>query len=166
MSTSPTPAPHVSWLKHLGNVIGKILGIVAKDAAPIADQAAKVAEVLLPQFATEIAMADNLIDNIAKQALVTEAITTGVGAATTGQDKLAAAIAGIGPEIDAWVSSRFPGATGVSNAAKAGLVNAVVAITNEIEGKPIAAAVTPAASSITMATPIPGAPMTFGTPGK
>jgi hypothetical protein len=144
MSTTPTPAPHVSWLKHFGQVIGKILGIVAHDAAPIADQAAKVAEIMLPQFATEIAAADNLIDNIAKQALVTEAITTGVGAATTSQEKLATALAGIGPEIDAWVASRFPGATGVSNAAKAGLVNAVVYITNELEGKAAVASSAPA----------------------
>lgn len=160
MNTSPTPAPHVSWLKHLGSVIGKILGVVAKDAAPIADQAAAVAEVLLPQFSTEIAAADNLIDNIAKQAVVTEAITTGIGAATTSQDKLAAAIAGIGPEIDAWVASRFPGATGVSNAAKAGLVNAVVFITNEIEGKPVAAAASSAPTNTA------GGSITFGAPGK
>lgn len=165
MSTTPTPAPHVSWLKHLGSIIGKILGIVAKDAAPIADQAAKVAEALLPQFAAEIATADNLIDNIAKQALVTESITTGVGVAATGPEKLATALAGIGPEIDAWVASRFPGATSVSNAAKAGLVNAVVAITNEIEGKTIVPAATPAAGTAAAAPAING-PITFGAAGK
>lgn len=136
MSTSAPATPKVSFLKHFGQVIGKILKFVAGSAAPIADQAAKVAEVLLPQFSSEIMAADNLIDNIAKQALVTEGVAAAAATAVTGQAKLDAVLTNIGPEIDAWVASRFPGASTVSAAAKAGLVNAVVAITNELEGKP------------------------------
>lgn len=140
-----TATVKVSFLKHFGQVVGKILGIVAKDAAPIADKAAVVAEILLPQFSTEIAVADNLIDNIAKQALVTESISAAAATATSGTDKLNTVVAGLSSEIDAWVASRFPGATTVSTLAKAGLVNAVVAVVNEIEAKaPVAA--TPAAS--------------------
>lgn len=147
MSTTPTPAPKVSFLKHFGQIIGRILGIVAKDAAPIADQAAKVAEVLLPQFSAQIMAADNLVDNIAKQALVTESIAATAATPPTGQSKLDTVLSNIGPEIDAWVASRFPGATTVSAASKAGLVNAVVAITNEIEGKtPVPAASAPTTS--------------------
>lgn len=157
MSTSATPAtpapaaapaPHVSWLKHFGQVIGRILGIVAKDAAPVADQAAKVAEILLPQFATQIGAADNLIDNIAKQAIITEALQTATASQPTSQQKLDYVLANIGPEIDAWVASRFVGAKQVSAAAKAGLVNAVVAITNELEPS---LASSPAAAPATLA---------------
>lgn len=137
MATTPAPAPKVSFLKHVGQIIGKILGFVADKAAPIADSAAKVAEVLLPQFATAIMAADNLIDNIAKQAIVTESLAAAAATPPTGASKLDTVLANIGPEIDAWVASRFPGATSVSAAAKAGLVNAVVAITNELEGKAI-----------------------------
>jgi len=129
------PAPKVSFLKRVGQIIGKILGVVAKDAAPIADQAAKVAEILLPQFSTQIQAADNLIDNIAKQAIVTESLAAAAATPVAGQSKLDTVLSNVGPEIDAWVASRFPGATSVSAAAKAGLINAVVAITNELEGK-------------------------------
>lgn len=140
MSTTPAPTPHVSWLKKFGQIVGKILKVIAGETAPIADQAAKVAEVLLPQFATEIVAADNLIDNIAKQALITESVAAAAATPVPGQTKLDTVLANVGPEIDAWVSSRFPGATSVSAAAKAGLVNAVVAIANEIEGNsPVAA---------------------------
>src|SRR5579862_3124168 len=72
---APTPAvttaapPKVSWLKHVGQFLGKVLGIVAKDAKPIADTAATVTEALYPQFAPEISAADNLVTNIAKEAL-------------------------------------------------------------------------------------------------
>lgn len=139
--------PKVSFLKHFGQVVARILDAIVKDAAPVADQAAKVAEVLLPQFSGEIATSDNLIDNIAKQALITESVSAAATNPLPGQTKLDAVLTNIGPEIDAWVSSRFPGATALSNAAKAGLVNAVVAIANEVEGKTTvtAATATPAA---------------------
>ena len=144
-SVSPAVPAKVSFLKKIGQVIGKILGIVAKDAAPIASQAAAVASVLLPQFAPEITMADNLVSNIAKQAIITEALAATASTPVPGQTKLDTVLANIGPEIDAWVASSFPGATAVSTAAKAGLVNAVVAISNEVEGKAAVPASTPAA---------------------
>ncbi len=141
MSTTPVATvPKVSFLKRFGQIIGKILSVVSKDAAPAADQAAKVAEVLLPQFSPEIMAADNLIDKIAKQCLVTEAVAAAAATPVAGQSKLDTVLAEIGPDIDLWVANRFPGATTVSAASKAGLVNAVVAITNELEGKtPVAA---------------------------
>ena len=148
MATTPAvivvSAPKVSFLKHFGQILGRILKFVAKDSAPIVDQAAPVLEVLLPQFATPIGAAKNLMDSIAKQAIVTEAIAQNTGAATSGPDKLAAVIAGIGPELDAWVASRFPGATQVAAAEQAGLVNAIVAIVNK-QPSPLASTATPAA---------------------
>ena len=144
-TTAPAVPAKVSFLKKIGQVIGKILGIAAKDAAPIASQAAAVASVLLPQFAPEIAMADNLVSNIAKQAIITESLAAAASTPVPGQTKLDTVLANIGPEIDAWVASSFPGATAVSTASKAGLVNAVVAIANEVEGKAAVPASTPAA---------------------
>lgn len=143
MSSAATPAPKVSWLKHVGQAIGKILVIIATKVAPEADLASKVAEAMLPQFTPEIQAADNLIDNIAKEAIAAEAMAAAAGsAAGTGAQKLEAALVNAGPAIDNWVASRFPGATQVSNAAKAGLVSAVVTIMNEIQP---ASASTPAA---------------------
>src|SRR5579859_6561909 len=60
-----TQLPHVSWLKRVGQVIGRIVAVVAKDAKPAADIATPVAEALLPQFAPEIAAADGLVTRIA-----------------------------------------------------------------------------------------------------
>lgn len=129
----------MSWLSKIGSIIGKILSAVAKDAKPIVDIAAPVAEALLPQFSVEIAAADNLVTNIAKQATLAEAVAAAAGQATgTGAQKLAVVLNNIGPSIDAWVASNFPGAKAISAASKSGLVNAVVAIMNEIEPPVIA----------------------------
>lgn len=142
MSTAPAvpgTAPHVSWLKKVGHVIGKILGIIAKDAKPIADTAAQVATALFPQFAPEIAFADGLVTKIAQQAVVAEGLAAAAGTATgTGLQKLDVVLGNVGPSIDAWIANAFPGAATLSRASKAGLVNAVVAIINEIEGTPAA----------------------------
>lgn len=133
MSTAPVPAPKVSWIKKVGRAIAKILGIIGKDAAPIADDAAKVAEALLPQFGPEIAAMDALVTKVSQQIIVTEAIGQSVAAAPTGADKLGAVVSGIAPEIDAWVAAAFPGAKQVSEAAKAGLVQAIYNIVDEVD---------------------------------
>ena len=145
MSTAPAVPAKVSFLKKIGQVIGKILGIVAKDAATIASEAAEVASVLLPQFAPEITVADNLVTNIAKQCVITEALAATAATPVPGQTKLETVLANVGPSIDNWVASSFPGATAISTASKAGLVNSVVAIANEVESQPAVAASTPAA---------------------
>lgn len=131
--SAPIVTPHISWLKRVGQVIGKVLGIIGHQAAPIAHIAAGVAGALLPQFSPEITFADGLVTKIAKQALVTEALAAAAATATSGPDKLGAVVDNIGPELDAWVASAFPGAAQVSAVAKAGLVNAVVAILNELK---------------------------------
>jgi hypothetical protein len=142
VATTVTPAVatqpvHVSWLKRVGQVIGRILGIVAKDAAPVANVAASVAEALLPQFAPEIAVADGLVSRIAKEAIAIEGAAASTGQASgTGPQKLATVLSNIGPALDQWVALNFPGAAAVGTAEKAGLVNAVVAILNKIEGNP------------------------------
>lgn len=127
-----------SWLKRVGHVVGRILGIVAKDAAPVADVAAKVAEALLPQFSGQIQVADNLITNIAKEAIAAEGLAAVSATAVGGPAKLTAVVANIGPALDQWVAANFPGAAAVGSAEKAGLVNAVVAIINKIEAAPTA----------------------------
>jgi hypothetical protein len=147
MSTSPAvpapPAAKPSLLKRIGQVIGKVLSIIAGNVAPAADMAAKVAEVMLPQFAPLITTADNLIDNIAKEAIAIEGTAAAAATAVTGPAKLAAVLTNIGPDIDAWVAAKFPGANAITAASKAGLVNAVVAILNEVDP----ATVTPLAPS-------------------
>ncbi len=136
MSTAPVvPAAPVkeSWLKRVGHDVGVALGFVAKEAVPIAQAAGSVVATLLPQFAPEINMAENLVSKIASQATVTEGAFAAVGQASNGAAKLQAVLSSVGPEIDAWVTSSFPGATALSATAKAGLVNAVVGILNDIK---------------------------------
>jgi hypothetical protein len=127
-----TTAPKVSWLKHVGNFLGKVLKIIAKDAAPAADTASKVAEIMFPQFAPGIAAADNLVDNIAKEALAAEVMEQAGGSAQGGPAKLEAVLAASGPAIDQWIASRFPGANQVASAKKANLISAVVDIINDV----------------------------------
>ena len=127
MSSTP------SWLSKVGTFLGKVLKIVATDAKPMADIAAPVVEALLPQFATGIQAADNLVTSIAKQAVLAEGVAAAAGQQSTGPAKLETVLTNIGPSIDAWVASNFPGASAVSAASKAGLVNAVVGIMNEIK---------------------------------
>lgn len=137
MATAPTAttaAPKVSWLKHVGQVIGKILGIVAKDAKPVADTVTQVVSVLYPGLAALAQAGDALVSKIALQATAVESVAAAAGTATgTGAQKLEQVLGDIGPAIDQWVANAFPGSKQISAASKAGLINAVVAITNEID---------------------------------
>lgn len=126
--------PHVSWLKKVGHVISKVLHIFATDAAPIEKIAVPVAEALLPAFVPEIQAADAIFSNIVKQAVAAEVVATAAGAVSAGPDKLKAVLSNIGPSLDSWVAANFPGSKQVSDVAKSGLVNAVVAILNEVDG--------------------------------
>src|SRR5208283_3102973 len=108
----------------VGQVIGKILGIVAKDAKPVADTAAAVATALFPAWGTLIAAGDSLVSKIALQATAVESVAAAAGTASgTGAQKLEQVLTDVGPAIDAWVQNAFPGSKQVSAAQKAGLVN-------------------------------------------
>lgn len=128
--TVPVVAPKESWLSKVGHFMGKILGIAQK-AEP---SAVNIAEALLPQFAPEIALADDIFNKIVKWALVAETSASAAGSATgTGPQKLEAVLQQVGPMLDAWVAANFPGQKQVSAVAKSGLINAVVAILNELQ---------------------------------
>ena len=132
-STAPATAK-VTWLSKVGAVVGKILKAVATVAKPVADIAAPVLEALFPQFAAPIAAADGLVTKIATEAVAVESAAAAAGTQTgTGAQKLEAVLEATGPAINAWVAANFPGAKAVSTASQAGLVNAVVAILNEID---------------------------------
>jgi hypothetical protein len=127
-------APHKSWLAKIGSVIGKALRVIATDAKPVADTAAKFATAFLPQFAGEIAAADGLVTKITVEAAAVEGAAAAAGNATgTGAQKLETVVQNVSPAIDAWVAAAFPGSKQLSAATKAGLVNAVVAIANEVD---------------------------------
>lgn len=130
MATPATPAPKESWLSKVGAFLGKILGIAQK-AEP---SAVAVADALLPQFAPEIALANDIFNRVVKWCLVAETSAAAAGQATgSGPQKLEAVLQQIGPLLDAWVAANFPGQKQVSAVAKSGLINAVVAILNELE---------------------------------
>ena len=142
MSTTPPVTPPVkqSWLSKVGHWFGKVLKIIATDAQPIEKIALPVAEALLPAFAPEIAMADALFTKIVNEAVAAESVMASAGTATgTGPQKLAQVLGNIGPVLDAWTAANFPGSKQISDASKAGLVNAVVAILNDISPAPPAA---------------------------
>jgi hypothetical protein len=123
-----------SWLSRVGSIFGKVLRAITGAGVQIEKAAVPVAEALLPQFAPFIAAADGIFGNIVKECVAAEAVQAAAGTATgTGPQKLAAVLANIGPMLDTWVSSNFPGSSAISSATKAGLVNAVVAVINELE---------------------------------
>lgn len=129
-TTQPIAArPGISWLSRVGSFLGKILGVVQK----IEPTAEAVAAAMLPQFAPEIALADDLFNKLVKQALIAETTMAAAGTATgTGPQKLAKVLAAVGPDLDAWVSANFPGQKQVSAVTKSGIVNAIVALLNEL----------------------------------
>jgi hypothetical protein len=132
-----TPAPvKVSWLKKVGQFLGKVVGLIAKDGKPVVDDAATVAKILLPQFAGEIDAANNIADNIMQEIVTAEAAEqAGVGI-SGGAAKLAAVAAASGPALDNWVTSKFPGAATLSADVKNGLINAFVAVFNDLKVPP------------------------------
>jgi|SRR5579863_7994384 len=129
MSTTPTPTPHVSWLSKIGHVLAEIIGIAQKAEPTVVS----FTEALLPQFAPFIGTADTIFQNIVKEIVAAESAAAAAGQVGTGPQKLAAVLANIGPVLDNWVTSNFPGATKVADATKAGLVNAIVALLNDIK---------------------------------
>jgi hypothetical protein len=158
-TTAPAIPAKVSWLKRIGQFFGKVLGIVATDAKPIEAIAKPVAEALLPQFVPLIEAADSIFSNIVKECVAAEAAAAAVGqAAGTGAAKLAVALSNVGPLVDNWISSNFPGAVQVSQVAKSGLVSAVVAILNEVQGTGIVVSGGPAPA--TSSAPAPAATTT------
>jgi hypothetical protein len=133
MATTPTPAPKQSWLSKVGQFFSKVIKVVVTDAAPAEKIAVPVAEALLPEFAPLINTADGIFSGIVKECVNAETLQAVAGTATgSGPQKLAQVLAATGPLLDTWVSQNFPGAAQVSQAQKAGLINAVVAILNEI----------------------------------
>lgn len=139
-------APHVSWLKKIGNVIAKIVGAVVK----VEPGLVRVAEIALPEFAPEIAMADGLFSKALSMVVTSQGIFTAVGQASNNEGKLAAVLAGFGQEIDAYIKTNFPGAKALSLDVKTRYVNVMVAIANELDGTAVPA--NPPASTIVAAT--------------
>ena len=132
---TPAPVKKVSWLKRVGQFLGKVLTVVAKDAKPVADTASAVASLMFPQFAAEIGYADGLVTKIATEAVAVEAAASATAQASgTGAQKLETLVSNVGPAIDAWVQANFPGSKQISAARKSGLASAIVDVLNEIEG--------------------------------
>jgi hypothetical protein len=168
-STNQTPAPapttatpKVSWLKKFGQDVVKVVEFIAGKAQPIAAAAGAVVSAIDPVLAPEISVAESLVTKIANQATVTEAAFAAVGQGSNGAAKLQAVLESVGPEIDSWVASAFPGAAALSKTAQAGLVNAVVGILNDID--PNLALTNPTASAVSAATAAKAAVAATGAP--
>ena len=130
-----------SWLKSAGLAIysaaEKVVGFLSSSKVQNAEQSvAAIAELLLPAEAPIIATFQDIAGKIFRQSIVTETAFANVAGA--GTQKLSAVLAAVGPELDAWIQNNFPGSQKLSDAAKAGLVNAVVAIQNELQPPPSA----------------------------
>jgi hypothetical protein len=170
MSASPVvPAPvaatKVSWLKKFGQDIEKVVGIIAKDAQPVAAAAGLAIEAVDPALAPLVTVGENLVSKIAQQAQITEAVFASVGQASNGPAKLQAVLNAVGPEVQAWVTSAFPGAAALSTANLTQLVNAVVAILNSVDGNlaltpPTTTAIAAASAAVAAVTASYGAPAT------
>lgn len=150
MSTAVTPAPHVSWLKKFGQEVGKIIGVVAKEAVPIEQKIVPIAEAILPGYAPEIALAAGIFEKAADMIATTEAAFLSVGQGSNGVAKFSAVLSIVGNDIEEWVHNKFPGSAAIVTgeqylSSKAGLVNAVVAFLNGIDASSINVAPTSSA---------------------
>jgi hypothetical protein len=128
------PVPKVSWLHKVGAWVQKALGIIIKDAVPVAGAAGAIIDILDPAAAPLVLVAENLISRIASQVVIVQAAFAGVQQGSNNSAKLQAVIDQVGPFVDQWVANSFPGAGKVSASVHAGLVNAVVALINDIDG--------------------------------
>lgn len=131
--TPPAAPKKVSWFKRLCHAIGKVLNVIVTDEQKIQPVIVPALEAAFPALAVPIAAGAELATKIAKQILVTETVGAAVAGAPTSNAALGAAVAGIGPEIDAWVQNVFPGAAELSAASKAGLVQAFYNALKEID---------------------------------
>ena len=148
MATTPATPTKTSWLKSFGHIIataGKdIVHFLGSSKVQAAEQqAAAVAELLLPADAPIIQEFQGIVGKIFRQAVVTETALSNVAGA--GSQKLAAVVGEIGPELDQWVANNFPGSATVSADVKNGLVNAIVALQNDLNAPPATPPATPAA---------------------
>lgn len=179
LPVTTTPAPHVSFLKKFGQEVLKILGVVAKDAAPIAqiatNVAAPLAELALPQFAPEIEIAKSWVNKGLNLILLNESAFAAVGQAANGPAKFQAVLNGISQDLDAWVANDFPGGAELikgetyladKSAYLTSYINSTVAFLNSrnaanIVVQPTASA-TAAASAALAAVKAAGVPTTTG----
>jgi hypothetical protein len=129
MATTSTPVPHTSWLSKIGHVLAELIGVAQKVEPTIVN----FTEALLPQFAPFIASADTIFQNIVKEIVAAETAAAAAGQVGTGPQKLSAVLSNVGPMLDNWIASNFPGAKKLEDATKAGLVNAVVALLNDVK---------------------------------
>jgi hypothetical protein len=163
MSTSTTPVtpistPKVSWLKRVGSAIytglKDVVGFLGSAKVQAAEvQVANVASLLLPAEAPLIQGFQTIMGKVFQQAVVSETAMTTI--TNSGPNKLAAVVAAIGPELDQWVANNFPGSAQVSAATKAGLVNAIVALQNDITVPASPASTTATAVAAPAASPAP-----------
>ncbi len=130
-----TSVAKISWLKKFGSAvwnaakeIGGFLG--SSKVQTVEQQVANLAEILLPTDAPLIQGFQIIIGKIFKQAVVTE--TQFANISNAGAQKFSAVIGLIGPELDQWVANNFAGTAKIQDATKAGLVNAIVALQNDL----------------------------------
>lgn len=125
----------MSWLKTFGSEIAKVAKeivhvLASPQAQTLENDAATLAGILLPAEAPLIAGFQTLAGKIFRQAAVTETAMANVSG--SGAQKFSAVLAQVGPELDQWVANAFPGSGKIQDATKAGLINAIVALQNDI----------------------------------
>lgn len=124
----------MGFLKKIGAAFSKVAHFLAGSGVQIEKVAIPVAKALLPSIAPALDKADGIFNNIVSEVVATETAVQAAGTTSGGgAQKLATVLANISPVLDGWVAAAFPGSKQVSDASKAGLVNAVVAILNEID---------------------------------
>ena len=129
----------MSWLKTVGSAIWTaakdVVHFLGSSTVRNAEaEAANIASLLLPAEAPVIQAFQGLMGRIFQQAVVTE--TAFANVASAGPQKLAAVVAAIGPELDAWVTNHFPGSATIAADVKSGLVDAIVKLQNSITAPP------------------------------
>lgn len=132
--TAPvTTAPKVSWWKRALNEVGKIIGFVEKEEPKIQAIALPALQAAFPQFAVLIGGVGTVATKIVNEMVAVQAVGAAAATAPTGVQRLESVLGNVGPALDEWVQSAFPGHQAISVARKSGLIQAMHDILEEID---------------------------------
>lgn len=138
-----TPAPKVSFWKHLCNGVGKVLGFIIKEEPKIQEIAVPALKQAFPSLGILIDGAAAVATKVVNELVAVQTLSATVAQQPTGLQRFDSVLANSAPVIDGWVQSGFPGAAAVSAANKSKLIQAFHDILEEID--PNAAPAPPAA---------------------
>ena len=126
MATPATPTPtKQSWWKRALNEVGKIIGVIEKDAPKVEAIAIPALQAAFPQFAVLIGGFGAAAQKILGYIVNVQAVGAAAAVQPTGAQRLDSVLADAGPLVDQWIQSAFPGHASIPADKVKGLIQAM-----------------------------------------